>query len=198
MMPIRAQIPRRLFILALAGMTGTSALWSPGVEAHELESDRLTLVLRQDRLIDFTWRGDLPAALHRMLSPQEPYAEFLTRLAASLPPEVDRLLDQARQRWAREWVLTPEPSGKGQWQRWEWPRASQLQAAAQAQLMQRVTGAHEHPQPQSVTAQWLAATGPVQSLKVSVPPALRPLTVVSYRPRQSMVNVKDATVSVGF
>lgn len=198
MTPMRIQKPRSLHALVLACMAVSIALWSPQVAAHELESDRLTLVLRQDRLIEFTWRGDLLAALHRMMSPEEPYAEYLTRLAASSPLEVDRLLEQALQRWAREWVLTLEPSGKGQWQRWNWPRAKQVQAAAQSQLMQRVTGAHEHPQPQSVTAQWLAATGPVQSLKVSVPPALRPLTVVSYRPRQSLVNVKDATVSVGF
>lgn len=198
MTPIRALSPRRRVALAMVGMAGGLALWGPGVAAHELESDRLTLVLRQDRLIEFTWRGDLPAALHRMLSPQEPYAEFLTRLAASPPPEVNRLIGQARQQWAREWVLTADPPIKGQWQRWDWPNAKQVQAAAQALLMQRLSGAHEHPAGMGVQAQWLAASGVVQSIKVQVPPALRPLTVVSYRTRQSLVSGSEESVQIGF
>lgn len=191
---------RRHAIRAAAAIALTiSAAWVSPALAHELESDRLTLIQRQDRLIEATWLVDLPAVLHRSLSPQEPYAEFLTRLAASGQPEVERLLAQARAQWERDMVLKAPHPIQGRWQRWQWPDAKALQAAAQERLMQRVSGAHEHPKPLSVQAQWLADSGGrLEPLSLSVPPALRPLMVVSYRPRQLMMGRSSSTIQVRF
>ena len=174
---------------------------APGVNlvfAHELEADRLTLIQRQDRLVEATWLVDLPAVLHRSLSPQEPYAEFLTRLAASGQPEVERVLAQARAQWERDVVFKAPHPIQGQWQRWVWPNAKTLQAAAQERLMQRVSGDHAHPKPLRVQAQWLANSEPLDSLSVNVPPALRPLLVVAYRPRQIMMDRSSSTIQVRF
>ena len=173
------------------------ARWHPAW-AHELEADRLTLVQRQDRLVEATWRIDLPASLHRMFASQEPYAEFLLRLGAGPPDEARQLLEKARQRWSAEIAFSTSDGAKGAWQRWDWPDAGALKAAAQERLMQRLAGGHDHPDPLTIQAQWLAETTPLTTLKVSVPPALRPLVIVSYRPRQSFMGANDPTVAIPF
>lgn len=184
---------------------GFSLLCHPqGVQAHELEANRLTLVQRDDRHVQLTLIVDLPAALHRLTSPAEPYAEFLVRCAAAALPDLQRVFESAKAQWQRETVLETRSGVAGSFQRWQWPEARSLQASMQENLMSLMTASktagadHAHPQPQEVQAHWVASKGAVTSLKVSLPPSIKPTLVVSYRPHQQWLTPKESSAWVKF
>ena len=57
---------------------------------------------------------------------------------------------------------------------------------------------HVHPQPQEVQAHWVASKGTVSTLKVSLPPSMKPTLVVSYRPHQQWLTPKESSTWVKF
>ena len=175
-----------------------------GAQGHELESNRLTLVQRDDRHVQLTMLIDLPAALHRLTSPAEPYAEFLVRSAAAPLPDLQRVLDTAKLQWQRETVLETRSGDTGSFQRWQWPEARALQTAVQERwrslrTASKTPGAdHIHPRPLEVQAHWVASKGAVSALKVSLPPSMKPTLVVSYRPHQQWLTPKESTAWLKF
>lgn len=191
-------------VLFVLGLVLSLLCQSQRAQAHELEANRLTLVQRDDRHVQLTLVVDLPAALHRLTSPAEPYAEFLVRCAAAALPDLQRVFETAKAQWQRETVLETRSGDTGSFQRWQWPEARALQAAMQENLMSLMTvsktaGAdHVHPQPQEVQAHWVASKGTVSTLKVSLPPSMKPTLVVSYRPHQQWLTPKESSTWVKF
>ncbi len=156
--------------------------------AHELEADRLTLVLRQPQHLSLRFHLDALALLHRALAPQQNAAEFTLQLSALPPAEFQTLWRRAQARVEQGVLLSSKADQAKPWQpatQWQWPAATQVQALAQQRTMQAVVAPQEHAHTESleVQAEWLSPA-PVGTLQLKLPSELARLLVVHYQPQQ--------------
>lgn len=174
-----------------AATLGTMALAPMPAVAHELEGHRLTLVQREGGLLSLGFHLDALRLLQRTLSPGEPAAQVLATQAALPPDEFARGWQRMREAVEQHTRLRPSGGAPQAPTRWQWPAPAQVQALLQQRLMQSLAtpGAHGHAPVIEVQAQLAlrGASPPVTQVELLVPAALRPLVVVSYRPRQAWV-----------
>lgn len=166
--------------------------------AHELPADRLALVQRDATHLSLQLLVDLPALLHRTLSPQTPRAEFLLALSAQSPEQIDAAMVKLRARVEPALRLTANGAALTL-SHWHWPSRSQVQALLQQRAMRLVVAPaeHAHDEPQEVTADAVAQQ-PLARVQVDLPPEMRPLMLVNYRPRQRWVDAGAGPVSLEF
>lgn len=179
---------------------GAIALTPGPAAAHELEGHRLALVQREGSLLSLDFRLDAARLLLRTLSPREPAAQALATQAALPAEEFARGWQRVRDSVEQHTRLRP-PGGSPQAPtRWQWPPPAQVQALLQQHLMHTLVspGGHDHAPSIEVHAQWvLRPAGPSPgSIELQVPPALRPLMVVSYRPRQAWVGEAASAATI--
>ncbi|MBH9575676.1 hypothetical protein [Inhella proteolytica] len=189
---------RPLTLALLLACTLTLGL-SPAAHAHELEADRLTLVLRQPQHLSLRFQLNLVALLHRSLAPQQPAAEFALQMASLEPAAFAAQWQRAQ---ARVQQGTRLAGADGRWHpasQWQWPTAAQVQAQVQQQLMQAVVAPDEHAHGEAleVQAEWLAPS-PLEPLSLQLPPELPRLLVVHYQPQQRWVRPEEGPARFRF
>ncbi|MBB5204765.1 hypothetical protein HNQ51_002079 [Inhella inkyongensis] len=172
-------------------------LLPPLAGAHELQDDRLTLVLRESRHLSLSLRLDYPALLQRALAPQRPEAETVLALSTLDAAQLQAALRPVQQRIEQGLRLQLGPTALAL-QQWQWPRVEQVQALLRRAAMQQVLGEHAHEDESlEVRAQALAPR-PVAGLQLQLPPLLPQLVVVSYQPQQQTLKHPAAPQSIAF
>lgn len=188
--------PRRAWLLLLA--LSLAATDGARVSAHEVETNRLTLVLRDERHVSITYYIDYPTALHRALAPASPFNEFIVAHSAMPLPELRKALSRAEALLETQTRITAtsSPLRIGSW---KWPEAARAQTLLREVAMAGLvdpTG-HAHMPPLEVRAEGLASRA-ITALDVSLPEALGNVIVVSYRPRQTAIGAGVKSVRVTF
>lgn len=153
--------------------------------AHELETDRLTVIQREPNHLALTLRIDEIALMQRLLAPGSTRNEFLLACVALPPEALENKLSRARTLFAAQFSVRDDRGRIVPLQGWQWPKLQvSRQRLSEAALALIATGeAHVHAAPAELIAD-AVATRPLERASIVQPESLPDLTVVSYRPTQ--------------
>lgn len=166
--------------------------------AHEVETNRLTLVLRDRNHVSLTYFIDYPGALHQALAPKRPFTEFIVMYSAMAPGDFQKALSRAHERLQTGTTLglslgTLAITG------WKWPTAERAQGFLREIAMAAIVGPsdHAHLPPLEVRAEALAPKD-ITTLDVRLPAELGDVLVVSYRPNQTLAKPDGKSTRIRF
>lgn len=166
--------------------------------AHELQANRATLVLREQRHLTLTLYLDYAQALHQALSPEVGFPEFIAVHAAMTPEEFQAELGRAQAKFESGTRLTLADGEALVLGHWAWPDAAALQASLQQRAMQLIVAPeeHSHVEPVEIHAE-VTANADVDTLSLDLPPEFGQVLVVWYQPQQIWV-APDAAATIAF
>jgi hypothetical protein len=179
------------------------ALWAASAGAHELPTNRLSLVLRDAHHVTLTYFIDYVGALHQSMAPQKGLREFVLQGAAMAPADFQGVLARAHATLSAQTRLTLPTGGALVISKWQWPAPARAQALLQKRAMQMLVPAdaggvaHAHDTVDEVQAQATSAQR-ISSLQLQLPPALGKVLTVSYRPRQAWATPNAKPLVIGF
>ena len=188
-------MPIKPFIAAVASCCAmlTSAL------AHELQENRLTLVMRDDTHVSVTYFLNYTEALHRALAPKQTLQEFVLRYAALSPSDFQKELSKAQAIFTIGFKLTQPKDEVLTVGNWRWPDPQRVQADVQERAMQAVVGDSKHPTHSAFEVRAEAtASRPITSVGIKVPPEFSKVLVVSYKPRQAWASPQAGMLQIQF
>lgn len=192
-------IVRRYFLVffLLAGALSLP-IFSPCM-AHELKENRASLILRNETTLFVTLYLDMPDALHKALAPERDAFEFMGYMS-SLNNED----------FSKQWLLAIRKlengihinAGSGESFKVtgiNWGEPHTAQKLFQETIMRSVVekNRHLHSEPYEVKFQ-INAKSPITSLNIEMPAALRPLTIVTNRIRQSRLGFVGSSAKINF
>ena len=164
----------------LLGLCAGASAW-----AHELQSNRIQVVVREPNHVQLHMWLDLVALMHHADAPAEADAMVWLAQHASMPTLQFQKIWQQHQTRLEKALLIRASGQPIALTRWAWPDAANVQQAIRSMVMQKTMapGEHMHPNVMEVQAQARAA-GAVSDLWVQAPPAWQPVLVTAYRPQQ--------------
>lgn len=167
--------------------------------AHELQENRLTLVLHDKHHLVLIFWVNYVEILHRILAPQQTLEEFIL-VSASVPPEAfEKSLLQVQQMLENKILLMLPENKPVKITHWNWPEASQVQAMFRDRTMQTIVAPSDHHHGEFIEIHAEAYTAHnVKALNISLPPEVRPILVVSYQPEQVWMNPKIKSIQIKF
>jgi hypothetical protein len=185
--------------VALRALLVTGMLASVS-QAHELQTNRVMLVLRDSHHLSLTFFIDYVDAIYDTLAPELPFEKFVMVHSAMPPVAFKQALIRAHQKLEADTQLTG-PGGKAlALTNWRWPDAVKVQDALKQRAMRMVVGSkepHIHEPAVEVQAEATASTTPT-SVTLKLPEVLQPALLVSYRPAQVWIGAKSGAKTVRF
>lgn len=177
-----------------AGLTGSSMaplilaatmLATAPAGAHELDSSRATILLRDGNHVSMTLYINLPEVLRRTIAPERGFGEFVLVYSAMPPEKFRDAVKAAESRLADTTRLTDAAGASPARSGWTWPDPERTQAEFRMLAAAFLTAPSEppHDDPVAVHAEFQTAR-PTSSLKVTFPPQLDAVLTVYYRPQQ--------------
>lgn len=184
---------KRMLLLLVIGL-----FILPG-RAHEVSTNRATLVLREANHIALTLRVNLSDLMRDVLTPKMAPNEFLAQFSAMPSPDFEM-------HYARVQTLVQSetrmflPSGRnvplGQWR---WPNAKQVQANIRDSAMQMAVAPLDHlPEFESEVHAEATAGEDLSDVSLQLPRQLRPILIVNYRPHQVWMKPPNSEVRLRF
>ena len=162
--------------------------------AHELEVNRLTIVMRDQSHLSLTFRVDEIALLGRFLAPDVSTLEFAVSMAAIEREQFDDLIERARERLSSKIVLVDQQAKQLVLRNWRWGSIERLRSEIQQFAMGAVVGGgvHSHLQSSEIHVDAIASE-PVSSVTVSLPVEAETILVVSYKTVQKYFDASRET-----
>jgi hypothetical protein len=188
---MRIRFAASLLLWALTGYTA----------AHELESNRATLVLRDRQHLTLTFFVDYARVLHRVLAPQQPLNDFVMTYSAMKPQEFQGQLLEAQRKLQSGITVTLHNGQNAALTQWAWPQAKAVQAALQQRTMQAVVAPadHAHAATMEIRAQAIAPnTKDFTTITLQLPQQFQQVTVVSYQPKQVVMKPGAPPAAIAF
>ena len=187
---------------------------SPGL-AHESPTPSASVVQRGAGHYVLTLHFDVADALRRTLQPGMPAAQFQVQFAAMGGEAFAGAWARATEAWARACQL--EATGQPQSaQRWRWPSAQEAQAHIRERLMHGLTAppaasrtpaaahgpdapaGHEAHALAQAQAEFRLAGAASSGPRLMLHPALRPLSLSSWRPHPQWVGTGNEPITLRF
>lgn len=173
-------------------------LWALATSAvaHELPSNRATLVLRDGQHLALTFFVDYVSVLHQVLAPKRSMQEFVLMYSAMKPQEFQAELLAAQGKLQSSTGLALASGKSAALTRWVWPQAPAAQNLLQQHAMQSVIAPadHSHAVQTEIRAETRSADpGDFTSVMLQLPAEFQQVLVVSYQPKQ--VFMKPGTPS---
>jgi hypothetical protein len=156
-------------------------------QAHELDSNRATLVLRDQQHLSVTFYLDYASVLHQVLAPQKPVQEFLLMASAMKPQEFQVQLQAAQRKLQSATVLAPRQGKAAELTQWVWPEATAVQGLLQQRAMQAVVAPSDHAHTVRTEVRAEARSGKAgdfTSVTLRLPTEFKEVLLVSYQPKQ--------------
>jgi hypothetical protein len=181
--------------LAMLWMLATSAL------AHELDSNRATLVLRDRLHLSITFFVDYPSVLHQVLAPQRSVQEFVLMYAAIKLPELKTQLLEAQRQLQSNTALALYSGKSATLTQWVWPEAAVVQNLLQQRAMQAVVAPtdHAHAMPTEIRAEAKSSNAAdFTSVTLKLPAQFQQVLVVSYQPKQVWLKPHTLSPAISF
>jgi hypothetical protein len=168
-------------------------------QAHELPTNRLSIVLRDNTHITLTYLIDYPAALHQALAPKRDIAEFVMMYAAMPAADFQKALANAQSKFSSATKIVLSNGEPLTIRNWRWPDPAKVQAQLQQRVMQSIVAANEHKHDAAQEIQADATTNhKIQNLYLSMPESFGAVMVVSYKPTQILVKPRTVSVPIKF
>ena len=173
-------------------------LATASAQAHELQDNRATLILRDKSHLSLTLYVAYAEILHQFLAPQRPLPEFLMVYSALKPEDIQRQLQRAQSHFQSTTHLYAQ-SGEIPIANWVWPDAKQTQAMMQQRIMQAMVdpAGHAHDQPLEIHAEAVAPQE-VTAVRAQFPDEFQRVLVVAYRPNQTWSEPKTGSPTIKF
>ena len=170
-----------------------------GAQAHELQSTRATLVLRDSHQLSLTLYVNYVDTLYKTLAPGKPFEEFVMVHAAMPPAQFAQAAAKAHRQLESATQLSVPGSKPLTLTHWRWPVAAQAQSELQQRAMQLVAGPgkHQHESISEIQAEALSVNEAV-SATLKLPEVLQPALLVSYRASQVWMAAKSGAKTVKF
>ena len=167
-------------------------LWALATSAvaHELASNRATLVLRDRQHLSLTFFVDYTSVLHQVLAPKTPVQEFVLMYSAMKPQEFQTQLLAAQSKLQSSTGLAFASGRVAALTRWAWPQAAAVQILLQQRAMQSVVAPADHShavQTEIRTETRSANPEELASVTLQLPPEFQEVLIVSYQPKQVFV-----------
>lgn len=186
-------IIRLIVTLLLLSLLPTRAV------GHELQSNRATLVLREDSHLSLTLYLDYCTLLQRTLAPQSSLQEFVLRYAALKPEALRKALLQAQAQLEQGTRISLAAGKSIPLSHWQWPEVTAVQNLLQQRAMQSVVAPNEHPHDTQLEIRAEAnASQSVTAISLQLPAAMQPLLLVSYRPSQRWLDSSNGSRQIKF
>ena len=170
-------------------------------EAHELQDNRATLVLRDDQHLALTLFVDYPRVLHQILAPKSTLQEFILVHSAMQPRDLSAQLLVAQRQLQNDTRLMMSNGKAADLARWIWPTSSNVQKLLQQLAMKAVVAPndHAHAMPMEIRAEAKATRrSDFGAVTLRLPAALNQVLVVSYQPRQVWLKPNAASPPIRF
>lgn len=182
--------------LITAALLACCALPAP---AHELQANRVSLVLRDRNHLTLTLYLNYTDALHRILAPKRPMQEFLLTYSAMPTPALQKELQRAQAKLEAGIKLSLPNQKDLPIKNWLWPDPAKVQAALQERVMQAMVapGDHSHEAPAEIRAEAVASQD-ITSLNLRLPDEIQPAMLVWYRPNQWWAEPNSAIPALKF
>lgn len=167
-------------------------LWALATSAvaHELSSNRATLVLRDRQHLSLTFFVDYTDVLHQVLAPKRSMQEFVLTYSAMKPQEFQTQLLAAQRKLQSGTGLAFANGETAALTRWVWPQAAVVQNLLQQRAMQSVVAPADHShavQTEIRTETHAANPDDFTSVTLRLPPEFQQVLIVSYQPKQVYV-----------
>lgn len=186
--------PLILFLSTLFAWTIASC-----VQGHELLDNRATLILREDRHVTVTLYVNLPELLHKAVSPDRSFAEFVLVYSAMDPARFKGVIDEAEGRIAHGIAITDRTGAKPPVEKWSWPKASDTQAEIQNLAAQLLTAPKQPPHDDPVEIHGdLIMARKTDWIKAKFPKELGRMLIVFYRPNQIWIDKGQGSIDIRF
>lgn len=169
--------------------------------AHELQSSRATLVLRDDQHLTLSFFVDYTGVLHKVLAPQQPFEAFALMYSAMKPQAFQaQVLNVQRTLQASTAVLLQ--GGKAAvLTQWVWPDAATVHKLLQQRAMQAVIAPadHSHVTQSEIRAETTSdKEGDFTFITLQLPIEFQDVLVVSYQPKQVWASPGKGSPTIGF
>ncbi len=169
--------------------------------AHELDSNRATLVLRDRQHLAITFFVDYASVMQQVLAPQKPLQEFVLMLSAMQAQEFKAQLQVVHRKLQSTTTLTLHKGKAIQLNQWVWPEASTVQSQLQQRAMQALAAPGEHAHVMRTEIRTEAKSGNTSdfsSVKLRLPTEFKDVLVVSYQPHQVWVKPQAPLPTISF
>jgi hypothetical protein len=175
------------------------SLLSAASGSHELPSNRLTLVLRDDTQLSLIYFIDYAEALRRTMAPERARRDFILVYLAMTPADFDSALIKAHARLSAGTRLALPTGDTVLISNWRWPDSARARSLLRASAMQMLSGGghHDHDAVHEVHAQ-AAVTRGLAELTIRLPEELGNVLVVSYQARQAWAEPRAAPIPIRF
>jgi hypothetical protein len=168
-------------------------------QAHELPSNRLSLVLRDDTHIALTYLLDYTKVLHQTMEPQRPIAEFAIAYSTMPPADFQKALRKAELKMSSATKISLQNGEQLMLTNWRWPEAGKVQALLQQRVMHAVVAANTHQHEPAVEVQADATSNQkIASVFVALPESMGSVLVVSSKPKQKLVAANSPKAQIKF
>ena len=167
--------------------------------SHELKENRAALVLRNDRLISATLYLNFSEVVKKTLAPMGDPIELTAKLAAMSDAEFAKQFNMMK-KMIQSGIVFKTVAGKPlKLGNWQWPEVGEVQKQSREITMRVLVSPsdHFHETPLEVRFQ-IQSEEPFSSVRVELPEALRPITLVATRPRQTRLNGSTPSSIVDF
>ena len=181
------------------GIGVTTVFLNLSVHPHELQENRASLVLRNDRQVNVTFYLNMSEVLQKTLTPTQDRFEHTAKLSAMNEGEFLKQYGITKN-LIESSVIFRSASGKQlKITDWQWPEPRVMQKGLRDLTMQSVVGSghHFHENPFEIRLH-IQSTEPLESLTLELPVTLKPITLVASRPKQKRFDNSTTKVTINF
>jgi len=168
-------------------------------QSHELQENRASLVLRNERQISVTFYLNLTELLHKTLMPKQDRFEHTAKLAAMNEADFSKQYGDVKKLIESSVLFNAAPGKKINVREWQWPEPKVAQKNIRELTMQSVvsSGQHFHENPIEVRLQ-IQSDESMDPLMLELPDAIKPMTLVASRPKQTRFDLSARKITINF
>ncbi|MBC3883224.1 hypothetical protein H8K35_17640 [Undibacterium sp. LX40W] len=167
--------------------------------AHELESNRVTIVLRDDIHLNLIFRLNYLEFLHQLYAKELSQKDFILRFAALSDSDFDSLSTKANAHLLTETKLIKSNGANLNIQHWKWPSTSSLHQTLREHAMQLIVdpSADIHMVFFEIQADAISEEH-ISNCTISLPQALTTMLIVNYKANQQWYQFEQKKTQLMF
>jgi hypothetical protein len=167
--------------------------------AHDMVSNRLSLVQREPNHVSMTLVIDYVQAMQAVAAPKASLKEFVIACSGMADGPLQRTLGQAQLNIEQGIVLRDTQHRLLRVTALHWPSLADARRLLQQAAMGSIALASDKPEPAALELQADVTSGQViDGIEIQLPPALTDMTVVSYKPVQTRIDSLSHKATVRF